>query len=241
MSILVGADRVVGEARFTIKSREARQGGGNVQTDRPDVAALRQAIDERLRGRAAFSERTYGDQPIVFSGRQLKSYVPQPLSDARALAHSPELTRHSEAYVFWRQAVLLADYEDDYDFRGHFSRYYPTYEVMSNDQLRGYFAWRTGWRAGAAPATETSFIYVFAYELLMGIGVTDPREGYDALARLSADYGDGDERIAQNLARWMDDYVIYWDLPADLLGGLAHREADAALGVLLHRQDHSDD
>lgn len=241
MSILVGADRVVGEARFTIKSREARQGGGNVQTDRPDVAALRQAIDERLRGRAAFSERTYGDQPIVFSGRQLKSYVPQPLSDARALAHSPELTRHSEAYVFWRQAVLLADYEDDYDFRGHFSRYYPTYEVMSNDQLRGYFAWRTGWRAGAAPATETSFIYVFAYELLMGIGVTDPREGYDALARLSADYGDGDERIAQNLARWMDDYVIYWDLPADLLGGLAHREADAALGVLLHRQDHSDE
>ena len=211
-----------------------------MQTGRPDVAALRQAIDERLRGRAAFSEVSYGDQPIVFSGRQLKSYVPQRLSDARALARSPEMLRHSEAYVFWRQAQLLADYEDDYDFHGHFSRYYPTYEVMSNDQLRGYFAWRTEWRAGVAPDTETSFVYVLAYELLMGVGAADARDGYAQLARLCEDYGDLDPHVVQNLGRWMDDYIVYWGLPADLLGSLAHREADRALGVLLHRRDHAD-
>ena len=211
-----------------------------MQTGRPDVAALRQAIDERLRGRAAFSEVSYGDQPIVFSGRQLKSYVPQRLSDARALARSPEMLRHSEAYVFWRQAQLLADYEDDYDFHGHFSRYYPTYEVMSNDQLRGYFAWRTEWRAGATPDTETSFVYVLAYELLMGVGAADARDGYAQLARLCEDYGDLDPHVVQNLGRWMDDYIVYWGLPADLLGSLAHREADRALGVLLHRRDHAD-
>lgn len=211
-----------------------------MQTGRPDVAALRQAIDERLRGRAAFSEASYGDQPIVFSGRQLKSYVPQRLSDARALARSPEMLRHSEAYIFWRQAQLLADYEDDYDFRGHFSRYYPTYEVMSNDQLRGYFAWRTEWRAGATPDTETSFVYVLAYELLMGVGAADARDGYDQLARLCEDYGDLDPHIVQNLGRWMDDYIVYWGLPADLLGSLAHREADQALDVLIHRRDHTD-
>lgn len=208
---------------------------------RPDVSALREAIDARLRGRAAFSEQTYGDQPIVFSGRQLKSYVPEPISQARALARSPEMRHHSEAYVFWQQAKLLADFEDDYEFHGHFSRYFPTYEVMNNDQLRGYFSWRTSWRRGEAAPTEASFVYVCAYELLQGIGAPDARACHEALGRLRDDYAGQDVRMAQNLARWMDDFVVYWGLPAELLGPLSHREEDAALASLIGWQACADD
>ena len=207
---------------------------------RPDIAALREAIDARLRGRATFSASTYGDQPIVFSGRQLKSFLPEPLAQARALARSPHMLHHSEAYVFWQQARLLATFEDDYEFHGYFSRYFPTYEVMNNEQLRGYFSWRTQWRRGEAVPTETSFLYVCAYELIHCIGVPAARAAYEGLARLRKEYAGDDARMAQNLSRWMDDMVVYWGLPATLLGERAHREQDAALTVLLELDTHDD-
>lgn len=234
----------MGERIYGGGGRYGRQHAGRAQASgagAPDVAELRRAIEERLRGTSAFSHTSYGDQPIVFTGRQLKSYVPEPIRQARALAHGPQMAAHREPYVFWQQAKLLADFEDDYDFRGHFSRYFPTYEVMSNDQLRGYFSWRTRWRQGQADPTETSFVYVCAYELVNGIGAPTPRACYDALTRLRNDYGDEDPRMRLNLDRWLDDFVVYWGLPQELLGAFAHQEADAALAVLLAWGSHGDE
>lgn len=213
------------------------------QYKRPDVAALREAIDARLRGRAAFSDTNYSDEPIIFSGKKLKSYVPEQLAQARALAHSPAMLHHSEAYIFWRQARLLADYEDDFEYHGHFSRYFPTYQLMSSEQLRGYFSWRTQWRQGKVQATETSFVYLCAYELLHCVGVDDALQAHKQLSRLRKDYGKNllDHRLFKNLTEWMDEFVIYWDLPQELLEELPHRDEDSVLQVLSAISDASDE
>ena len=210
---------------------------------RPDVAALREAIDARLRGRAVFSDTHYSDEPIIFSGKKLKSYVPEQLAQARALAQSPAMLHHSEAYIFWRQARLLADYTDDFEYHGHFSRYFPTYQLISNEQLRGYFSWRTQWRQGKVQATETSFVYLCAYELLHCVGVDDARQAHRLLAQLRKDYGQGllDHRLFKNLTAWMDEFVIYWDLPSELLEELPYREEDRVLLALSTVADITDE
>lgn len=210
---------------------------------RPDVAALREAIDARLRGRAAFSDTNYSDEPIIFSGKKLKSYVPEQLAQARALAHGPAMLHHSEAYIFWRQARFLADYEDDFEYHGHFSRYFPTYQLMNNEQLRGYFSWRTQWRHGKVQATETSFVYLCAYELLHCVGVDDALQAHSQIAKLRKNYGKdlADYRLFKNLTEWMDEFVIYWDLPQELLEEMPYREEDRALLALSTVADITDE
>lgn len=209
------------------------------ESSRPDVTMLRAAIDRRLHSSAYFSEKNYEDQPILFTGRQLKSYTPEPIAHARAIARSPEMRQRSEAQIFLQQAQVLSDYEEDYSFQGHFSRYFPTYELMNNDQLRGYLDWRSRWRRGEAPQAVSSFIYLLSYELIHLVGVTDAQAGWQALRQLRLEYGQVLSHVGANLDRWSDDFVVYYGLDAHLLIGLAHCEQDDALEMLLHRKDHT--
>lgn len=213
----------------------------HTQRARPAVEALRRILDAQLHGSAAFSDESYQDEAIIFSGEKLKSFVPEPLAEARALERSPELAHHSTSYRFWREAQLLATYEDDFEFKGHFSEYYPSYQKMNNEELRGYFAWRTQWRAGIVRPTEKSFIYVLAYELLHCVGTAGPEQAYEQLARLREDYGHHplDRRLVKNLTEWMDAFVIYWGLPSQLIEKLAREKEDRALAALMRMSQGS--
>ena len=42
----------------------------------------------------------------------------------------------------------MADFEDDCPYNGTFKSYFPTYNAMSDRQLRGYFTWRAQVRRG---------------------------------------------------------------------------------------------
>ncbi len=44
---------------------------------------------------------------------------------------------------FYSQGKLMADYEDDYDRKQSFLRYYPTYHDLTVGQARTYFTWPT--------------------------------------------------------------------------------------------------
>ena len=50
--------------------------------------------------------------------------------------------------MFYRQAKLMADFEDDYREEEPFSMYFPDYQSMGYEQLRTYFTWRTNVRKG---------------------------------------------------------------------------------------------
>lgn len=48
-------------------------------------------------------------------------------------------TRINNSKVFYKQAVFMKDYEDDYNGYVEFSNYFPYYQQMSYAQLRTYF------------------------------------------------------------------------------------------------------
>ena len=54
----------------------------------------------------------------------------------------------TEAELFYKQARFMEDFEDTCPYEGSFRSYYPTYNDMSNRQLRGYFTWRANVRRG---------------------------------------------------------------------------------------------
>lgn len=119
----------------------------------------------------------------------------------------------ASASLFYRQACLMEHYEDDYEFNGTFSQYYPTYAAMSNQQLRGYFAWRTRIRAGRVDDAPLSFAFVYVYELLCGIGTIPGEQGladlraFDVAYREASPFNGG--RLHNYLHTWMRDYAVY--------------------------------
>ena len=204
------------------------------------VDELRTQISQRLRSNAAFSKTVYQDQPIIMTGTQLKSFVPDAIREARQLARTLYAQGMSVASVFYEQARLLAGYEDDFEFTGTFSHYYPSYEDMSNEQLRGYFAWRAKARQGNVEQGSLSFAYVYLYELVNLVGVASAREGYDAMLAFGSAYRRFDARFGKHLDAWIDDFVIYYGLDASLLRTRSFAKRDAAFDVLLHHEAHAE-
>lgn len=204
------------------------------------VDELRTQISQRLRSNAAFSKTVYQDQPIIMTGTQLKSFVPDAIREARQLARTLYAQGMSVASVFYEQARLLTGYEDDFEFTGTFSHYYPSYEDMSNEQLRGYFAWRAKARQGNVEQGSLSFAYVYLYELINLVGIASAREGYDAMLAFGSAYRRFDARFGKHLDAWIDDFVIYYGLDASLLRTRSFAKRDAAFDVLLHHEAHAE-
>lgn len=72
--------------------------------------------------------------------------LPDRIAAMKAMYNVYDHYAPANAYYFYKQAVFMADYEDDYDYKGTFQYYYPTYHIMTDAQLRGYFTWRTQYR-----------------------------------------------------------------------------------------------
>ena len=197
------------------------------------VDELRAQISQRLRSNAAFSKTVYQDQPLIMTGSQLKSFVPDAIREARQLAKQGYARNLSVVDVFYEQARLLAGYEDDFEFTGTFSHYYPSYEDMSNEQLRGYFAWRTKVRHGNVEQGSLSFAYVYLYELINLIGVSSAQDAYDTLLAFGNAYRRFDTRFGQLFDTWLDDFVIYYGLDASLLRTRSFAKRDAACATRL--------
>ena len=79
----------------------------------------------------------------------------------------------------------MADFEDDCPYNGTFKSYFPTYNAMSDRQLRGYFTWRAQVRRGTVEETSTSFALLYLYELICGIGVDNPLDGFNKIKALN--------------------------------------------------------
>lgn len=168
--------------------------------------------------------------------------LPPLLQELRALEREDAAFLKSRDWLFVRQAKLAADYEDDFEYEGTFQHYFPTYQVMDDRQLRGYFAWRAKARQGQLERTSLSFAFVRLYELLNGVGAATPEEGFESLRDFVVAYRALDSRIERYAHTWLHDYVVYHGLDRcllDALDGSAHppagsaRSVDEALAVLV--------
>jgi len=147
---------------------------------------------------------------------------------------------------FCRQGAFMADYQDDFDWKGDYFRYFPTYQDLTVNQLRGYFSWRTKVRQGIFQPFSSSLACMYIYELLCGIGCKDSE---DSLAKMEAlkkgffDSGIGDPEMGRNLEKWMMEYAIVYDLPGQKVRQLAQPallEKDRALAVLKNPEASDD-
>ena len=189
--------------------------------------------DPRLRTSRAFtSSRTYTDEPIIRRGSQMEGYLPERIAKMRQMQRTPHGRTWSEPHLFYEQARLMEDFEDNYPYHGQFLSYYPTYRTMTDRQLRGYFTWRARVRAGSIEETATSFAYVYLYELLMGIGVEPGRPGFDAIEAFWKTYRQFEPGMDRLVPDWLVDYVVEHSLPAGLAAPYAHTEHDEAIAVL---------
>lgn len=143
--------------------------------------------------------------------------LPSALRAARSLETGLSSYWQPREAVFLKQAKLLANYEDDFDFRDSVTRYFPTYQSLTDRELRGYFSWRTKLRRGEVYETSLSFVYLYIYELLNQIGVADPMDGWRKLDTFKAVYGQLDKSVLPYLEKWMTDYAVYYDLDPALL------------------------
>ncbi|WP_028263969.1 TerB N-terminal domain-containing protein [Atopobium fossor] len=193
---------------------------------------------------SVFSQQEYRDTPILRTGRQLlqerekdvftvqkskqqlaryqpirQEPTPQRILEMRGLA--TQAGWHSYHYggskLFYEQALFMADFEDDCDYASHFSCYYPTYEDMSNLDARAYFSWRTQFRKCKISKAPLSFLFVYAYELLCGVGVESAQQAMDMLAVLCDEYcKDETNKVLQSYLRsWMLDLALWHGLPLD--------------------------
>lgn len=130
--------------------------------------------------------------------------------DMRHIAQQGVWYHMGKAEVFYQQAVLAADHTDEYEGDASFSCYHPRYQKMSYEQLRTYFSWRTNARRGSIQETDTSYAFLYVYELLHAIGVSDPREGLEKLVELWGTLRTSDPVLDRYLPAWIKDYFVYY-------------------------------
>lgn len=179
--------------------------------------------DEAIRPRKLYET----EQPS-----QPAAVLPAVLRAARSLESGPHREWQSRESVFMKQAKLLAAYEDDWVYRGTARHYYTTYQSLSDDELRGYFSWRTKVRRGDIQKTSLSFAFLYVYELLNQIGLSDPMDGYRKLLDFQTVYGSLDSAILQYLKLWLVDYVVYYELDPALLADTPQVIFDQSVTIL---------
>lgn len=209
--------------------------------------AARELIDrimasERLQGSSHFSERVYASEPILTTGRQMANYLPDRYREMKAISRWETNSNGggrwlSEAELFYRQGTFMADFEDDCPYPGTFNSYFPTYNAMSDRQLRGYFTWRAAVRQGDVQESCLSFAYVYLYELICGIGVTDPMDGFQKLESFWRAYRAFSPKIDRYARTWLQDYVVYHGLSPQLLEPYKTLSFDRALVALTRAEE----
>mgnify|MGYP004454028543 FL=1 len=190
-----------------------------------DVKMLIERImaEARTHQSARFSNKIYADEPILKTGRQMQDFLPDQYRKMREISRWQDDPKGgagrwlSEAELFYRQGLLMADFEDDCPYNGTFKSYFPTYNAMSDRQLRGYFTWRAQVRRGNIEETSTSFAFLYLYELICGIGVDDPLDGFDKIKGFWDAYRAFEPGIDRFARVWLQDYAVFHGLDPKLL------------------------
>lgn len=190
-----------------------------------DIKMLIERImaEARTHQSARFSNETYADEPILKTGRQMQNFLPDQYRKMREISRWQDDPKGgagrwlSEAELFYRQGLLMADFEDDCPYTGTFKSYFPTYNAMSDRQLRGYFTWRAQVRRGTVEETSTSFVFLYLYELICGIGVDDPLDGFNKIRAFWDVYRAFEPGIDRFARVWLQDYAVFHGLDPKLL------------------------
>ncbi|MBK5243824.1 MAG: TerB N-terminal domain-containing protein [Eubacteriaceae bacterium] len=161
------------------------------------------------------NKSSYRPEAIIKKASELAVPAPKKYKEMLRIVPKNDTFYWQSEYInarFYLQAKFMENFEDDYAYYGEVLRYLPQYTDMSFPELRGYFTWRTKVRKGIVEKTSSSFVFVYIYELINGIGVTSPQNGFEKLLFIWNEYRDYDNKIDRYLKDWLKDYVIYYEM-----------------------------
>lgn len=184
---------------------------------------------DRLKASAHFSSSVYGDEPILRTASQMSGFLPSAYREMRAVAQRPEALGAPSSWVFVEQARLMESFEDSFPEHAPFERYYPTYQAMTDRQLRTYFTWRTQARAGTVQQISLSYAFVYLYELINLVGCATAAEAFDKLQTFWQAWRAFDTGLDRNARVWLRDLALYHGLDPARVKALGDGTYDAAL------------
>ncbi len=205
-----------------------------------DIQVLIDKVMDNLRRKHGETDTFYTDEAILRPASKLDNYLPEAYAEMRSLAmQGPYYIPEEE--LFYRQGVLMAQHEDDCPYSGKFLRYRPTYHVLTDAQLRGYFTWRAKVRKGIIEKTALSFVYIYLYELLCHIGVDSAEEAYDTIVSFVEAYKPYDLSILSYVERWLTDLWVYDQPRRDAPVYAVRRQTEEKIAALCEPFSQSDE
>lgn len=122
----------------------------------------------------------------------------------------------SRKYSFYDAGKTLAKYEDKSNLERYapFFMYYSQYNSMSEQQLRSYLVWRTKVRSGVVEVIDTSYLFVYIYEILHLIGFKDGGDAFAKLVFIWEKSREFEPKIDNYLKSWAPDFIQYHELSA---------------------------
>ncbi|PKM62683.1 MAG: hypothetical protein CVU97_04100 [Firmicutes bacterium HGW-Firmicutes-21] len=133
---------------------------------------------------------------------------------------------------FLQQAIFYADKAAEPAQHIPFSCYWPTYDVMSDAQLKWYFYWREQVRNNEYPQTALSYIFIYIYELINEVGTKNSEDGFVKLCTIWNEYRAAYQNLDRYMSAWINDYfVIHFPngLTESVLAEIAGKEIFALL------------
>ena len=199
-----------------------------------DVKAFLEQMNSDLKEKSpsVFSQKTYTDEPIIRTAAQMKNYEPPEYREMRRISYYAYEKGWSTEHIFYEQAKFMADFEDDYEFTGSFSSYFPTYTAMNPAQQRGYFSWWTRVRKGDVRPSSTSFAFVYMYELINLIGVKSAEEAFFRLHSFYKAYLPFAPELSRYAEEWLADTVAFYGLDISLFNAYFDFDFEEKLAVL---------
>lgn len=132
-----------------------------------------------------------------------------------------EFHRYCHRYFsrFHTTAKRMASFKDNSNIEQYapFEKVLPRYNDMNMDQIKSYFIWRTKVRNGIVEPISISYVYVYIYELLHLVGVSNAEKGFLKLIFFWENAVVFAPEISESLATWMTDFVEYYNLPINYL------------------------
>lgn len=170
---------------------------------------------------------TFAELELDFADREEHADAANPMAGEKRQAQSRiVMPDRKEREIDWRENFRYVSREEQFvqkakELEGEtadtaefvpFQTYWPTYAEMHPAQLKWYLHWRGEVRAGRYPDTDLSYLFVYMYELIHGIGWREPSQGLDLLYRVWRGYRERYPKLEVYAREWMYDFVLVFGL-----------------------------
>ena len=193
------------------------------------------------------TQATVTDRASNSATPRAKKYVPEQIRRMKNLYQYGNGSFKQICKNFYVQGKFMENYEDNVPWKGEISTYYwSTYHNLSLAQLRGYFTWRTELRKGNYRKHCETFVSMYLYELLNGIGTKSVEDSLHKMEEFEKGYidaGFSDRYLRGRLHRWRLELAVLNGLAPDIARKYADSdmlEKDAAVEILHYPEKFSE-